>query len=348
VLHSFTNTPDGAYPIEAPVIDKVGELYGITISGGSSGDGTVFKLDTSGNETVLHSFTNTPDGASPTAGLVIDKAGNLYGGTEGGGSSGDGTVFKLDITGTETVLYSFTAGAEGNTPAGALVLDAMDNLYGTTLNGGVYGGGTVFKLNISGNETVLHSFRLSDGEVPAAGVVRDKAGNLYGTTIYGGALSCNLEIGFGCGTVFKLDTSGNETVLHRFTNTPDGAFPVAGLVIDKAGNLYGTTENGGSSGYGTVFKLDITGTETVLHNFTNSPDGAFPTAGLLRDKTGNLYGTTLQGGSSGYGTVFKLSSPQAPKSKEECEHGGYLKFGPPAGPFKNQGQCVSYVEHHRK
>jgi uncharacterized repeat protein (TIGR03803 family) len=138
------------------------------------------------------------------------------------------------------------------------------------------------------------------------------------------------------------------TVLYSFSSGTDGANPYAGLVMDKAGNLYGTTYFGGSSGYGTVFMLDITGTETVLHNFTNSPDGAYPTAGLVMDKAGNLYGTTADGGSSGYGTVFKLSPPQAPKSKEECEHGGYLKFGPPAGPFKNQGQCVRYVEHHKK
>ena len=150
--------------------------------------------------------------------------------------------------------------------------------------------------------TVLHSFSGgTDGAYPQAGLVMDKAGNLYGTTFNGGSS--------GCGTVFKVDTTGNETVLHSFTNcftNSDGGEPYAGLVRDKAGNLYGTTVIGGSSGSGTVFKVDTTGKETVLYSFTNSDVAAEPYAGLIRDKAGNLYGTTYTGGSHGYGTVFKL------------------------------------------
>jgi len=179
----------------------------------------------------------------------------------------------------------------------------------------LFGYGTVFKLDPSGEETVLHSFTYSDGAFPDAGLIRDKAGNLYGTTS-GGDLVCGLQ---GCGTVFKVDPSGHETVLHSFTNSPDGAGPYAGLVMDKAGNLYGTTLNGGACGYGTVFKLDPSGHETVLHSFTNSPDGAGPYANLVRDKAGNLYGTTEEGGASGYGTVFRLTSCGSQQDQSNAE-----------------------------
>jgi uncharacterized repeat protein (TIGR03803 family) len=259
--------------------------------------------------TVLHRFTSSPDGAYPYAGLVRDAAGNLYGTTYEGGSSdlrdgvsGYGTVFKLDTSGTETVLHRFTSSPDGAYPYAGLVRDAAGNLYGTTSEGGSSDYGTVFKLDTSGNETVLHNFTGGDGSYPYAGLVRDATGNLYGTTLYGGAS--------GVGTVFKLDTSGNETVLHNFTGG-DGAYPYAGLVRDATGNLYGTTFRGGSSDYGTVFKLDTSGTETVLHSFTGYSDGSNPRGGLVMDAAGNLYGTTEMIGEA-FGTVFKLAvTPQA-------------------------------------
>jgi uncharacterized repeat protein (TIGR03803 family) len=296
VLHSFTYS-DGAGPLAGLVRDKVGNFYGTAYQGGSYGDGTVFKLDTAGKETVLHSFTYS-DGAGLWSGLVMDKAGNLYGTAVEGGSYGYGTVFKLDRTGNETVLYNFTGGADGAYPEAALVRDKDGNLYSTTSLGGPYGYGTVFKLDTAGKETVLHSFTYSDGAVLYAGLIRDKEGNLYGTANQGS---------YGYGTVFKLDRTGNEAVLHNFTNTPDGANPFAGLIRDKEGNRYGTTTGGGSYGYGTVFKLDTTGKETVLYGFSGGTDGNSPFAGLIRDKEGNLYGTTFLGGSYGYGTVFKLT-----------------------------------------
>jgi uncharacterized repeat protein (TIGR03803 family) len=217
----------------------------------------------------------------------------------------NGTVFKLDTTGRETVLHSFTGTPDGAIPRAALVRDAAGNLYGTTVFGGAsIGYGTVFKLDTTGKETVLHSFTATDGSGPVAALVRDAAGNLYGTTAYGGA---SLS-----GTVFKLDTSGTETVLHSFTGRADGAIPYAALVRDHAGNLYGNTAYGGASGYGTVFKLDTTGRETVLHSFTGASDGASPFDALVRDPAGNLYGTATFGGdpfcSSGCGTVFKLDT----------------------------------------
>jgi uncharacterized repeat protein (TIGR03803 family) len=305
VLHNFTSSNGaGAYPLGGLVMDAAGNLYGTTQFGGSSNDGTVFKLDTSGNETVLHSFADY-DGGNPGAGLIMDAAGNLYGTTRQGGLLEAGTVFKLDTSGTETVLYSFGSFGDGAHPAPALIMDKAGNLYGTTVQGGTAFNGTVFKLDISGNETVLHSFTGNDGGSPLAALVMDAAGNLYGTTNQGGAN--------GSGTVFELGTSGTETVLHSFAKTGgDGWSPVGSLVMDAAGKLYGTTQFGGAdggagNGAGSVFKLDTSDNETVLHSFGSSGDGANPVADLIMDKAGNLYGTTVGGGANGYGTVFKLT-----------------------------------------
>ena len=303
-LYRFAGGMDGSNPYGGLIADAEGNLYGTTAYGGSSncesglGCGTVFKLDKTGKgkETVLYSFTGGTDGANPYAGLIRDADGNLYGTTAFGGSSNAGTVFRLDATGKETVLYSFS-GVDGENPYASLIRDAAGNLYGTTFRGGESGLGTVFKLDGAGNETVLHSFNGADGQNPYADLTRDAEGNLYGTTNYGG--DSNL------GTVFKLDRAGNETVLHSF-NLADGAEPTAPLIRDAEGNLYGTTGAGGESNWGTVFKLDKTGNETVLHSFSFA-DGGFPFGGrLIRDVAGNLYGTTSEGGAAYNGTVFRL------------------------------------------
>jgi uncharacterized repeat protein (TIGR03803 family) len=255
--------------------------------------------------TVLYSFTGSTDGGNLWAGLIQDGAGNLYGTTEGGGASQGGVVFKLDASGTETVLYTFTLGPDGGSPLAGLVRDKAGNLYGTTAFGGNFACscGTVFRLDPMGKETVLHTFIGSpvDGAVPVAGVVRDSVGNLYGTTSSGGA--------YGNGVVFKLDRTGKQTVLHAFTGGADGGDPLGDLILDGAGNLYGTTFYGGTGcgiGCGVVFKLNKAGKLTLLHTFTGTPDGQDPHAGLLRDPAGNLYGTTSNGGAHGWGTVFKL------------------------------------------
>ena len=301
VLQSFTYT-DGGYPWGSLLRDAAGNLYGTTKAGGAFGYGTVFKVDATGNETVLHSFAAGSDGISPYGGLIRDPAGNLYGTTYGGFPNyGYGTVFKVDRSGTETVLYTFTGGADGGKPLFvSLVRDAAGNLYGTTSVGGIGGDGTVFKVDPSGKETVLHTFigGTTDGAFPQSGLIQDKNGNLYGTTYLGGAAHS--------GTVFKVDTSGSETLLYSFGGGADGAFPIAGLVQGPQGNFYGTTYGGGAANYGTVFKLSGTGNETQLHSF-NSTDGSYPHAGLVRDLAGNLYGTTQGGGASGYGTVFKIA-----------------------------------------
>jgi uncharacterized repeat protein (TIGR03803 family) len=317
--YSFTGGADGGLP-GSPVglvRDSAGNLYGTTIYGGAGGCeqygnptcGVVFKVNPSGTETVLHAFAGSVDGGNPIGHLVRDAAGNLYGTTIFGGGfhSGVGVVFKLDPTGKETVLYKFTGGNDGGNPHGGVTGDAVGNLYGTTLSGGASGNGVVFKVDPTSKETVLYSFTGgTDGRFCEATLTRDTAENLYGTTLYGGAS--------GNGVVFKVDLTGKETVLHSFSGGTDGANPSPGrLIRDAAGNLYGTTEYGGASDNGVVYKLDPTGKETVLYSFTGGADGGLPADGLIRDKAGNLYGTTFQGGDlscnppTGCGTVFKIS-----------------------------------------
>jgi uncharacterized repeat protein (TIGR03803 family) len=228
------------------------------------------------------------------AGVILDSAGNVYGTTTEGGASGFGVVFKVDATGKETVLYSFTGGADGGSPYTGVILDPAGNLYGTTGSGGTGNNGVLFKLSTTGEETVRHNFAW-----PPSGVIFDAAGNLDGTTQAGGAS--------GLGIVFKVDTTGQETVLHSFTGSLlDGASPIGGVILDHAGNLYGTTSGGGASNLGTVYMLDSTGEETVLYSFAETPDGNFPKAGVVRDPARNLYGTTFFGGPN-QGTVFKLA-----------------------------------------
>jgi uncharacterized repeat protein (TIGR03803 family) len=317
------NCSDGSYPEAGLIMDTAGNLYGTTDAGGANGQGTVFKLAPGGTETVLYSFceqSNCADGQYPSAGVIMDAEGNLYGTTFNGGAYSQGTVFKLPPGGTETVLYSFCQQSDctdGANPFGGLIMDAQGNLYGTTRagggNGGANGGGTIFKLAPNGTETVLYSFcaqsNCTDGATPFAGLIMDAQGNLYGTTELGGT--------HGNGTVFKVPHGGTETVLYSFcaqTDCTDGGNPVAGLILDTAGNLYGTTEAGGANGFGTVFKVTPGGTETVLYSFCaqssqsySCTDGESPQAGLILDAAGNLYGTTRAGGASGGGAVFKLA-----------------------------------------
>jgi uncharacterized repeat protein (TIGR03803 family) len=312
VLHSFKGGTDGEFPSGGVVRDTAGNLYGTTASGGAFNNGTVFKLDTTGKETVLYSFTGGADGAIPLAGMIRDAAGNLYGTTEHGGDLtcgsgvGCGTVFKLDKTGKETVLYSFTGGADGAEPVAGVIMDKAGNLYGTTQYGGPFSSGTVFKVDTTGKETVLYTFTGgrggTDGYFPE-GLIGDAAGSLYGITQLGG--------NFSFGTVFKLDGTGKETVLYRFTGGSSGDQPVGGVILDNAGNLYGATQGGGTSFAGTVFKLNTTGKKTVLYSFLGGADGVYPAAGVIADAAGNLYGTTQYGGGlncfgDGCGTVFKL------------------------------------------
>jgi uncharacterized repeat protein (TIGR03803 family) len=308
VLYSFGGVAgDGNGPTGTLIQDSSGNLYGTTQGGGQHGVGTVFRLTASGTETLLYDFNLPPDAILPAAGLYRDAEGRLYGTTRKGGvygpTNGSGAVFKLDTAGNETVVHSFGKGEDGNEPECVLIADAKGNLYGTTGVGGRYGFGTVFRISASGRETVLHHFTGADGAVPAAGLIRDAQGNLFGTTVSGG------KNGFG--TVFKLAADGKETVLYSFCsarNCTDGGQPVAGLIQDQFGNLFGTTGNGGRNGQGAVFELTKGGKEIVLHSFGTfgSGDGRWPWAGLILDQQGNLYGTTYIGGAYDSGTVFKV------------------------------------------
>ena len=304
VLYSLQGQADGCNASSTLFLDSAGNLYGTTRNGGTNRDGTVFKLDSAGILTVLHSF-NGHDGYQPFSGVIRDNQGNLYGTTEKGGAFSGGTVFKLSPSGKLTVLHSFgQAGtADGYYPAAGVIRDAAGNLFGTTSLGGTLGGGlgAVFKLDPTGNETVLHSFAGADGATPYAGLIRDSSGNLYGTTVGGGA-SCGLDC---FGTVFKLELRGVETVVYSFENTPDGESPQGNLIRDNEGNLYSTTAFGGTAGQGTVFKIDSAGGESVLYSFSGGLDGGAPIGGLVRDSGGNLYGVASTS-EKGTGVVFKL------------------------------------------
>ena len=299
VLYAFGNGTDGGTPYAGLVRDPAGNLYGTTFSGGTASAGTVFTLDPSGKETVLYNFQGGADGAFPVAGLIRGAEGDLYGATVEGGVANHGTIFKLDTTGKEIVLHHFRS-ADGSYPDAGLSRDAAGNLYGATLEGGASNLGTVFMLGTNREETVLHSFSGADGRFPYAygGLIRDAAGNFYGTSLAGGASDR--------GVVFKLGATGTETILHTFTGGADGGYPYAGLVMDEKGNLYGTTYMGGASGQGTIFRVTQGGKETVLYSFTGEADGGNPSARLLRDRKGNLFGTTYYGGASNAGVVFKL------------------------------------------
>jgi len=311
VLYSFTGGADGGLPFAGVIRDSAGNLYGTTQMGGSANQGVVYKLDPAGHLTVLHNFAGGADGSSPAVGVIRDAEGNLYGTTPYGGSANQGVVYKLDAAGLETVLHSFTGGADGAYPYAGVIRDAEGNLYGTASSGGICGGtsngGLVYKLDAAGHETVLYCFTVgADGTNPNSGVIRDSAGNLYGTTYLGGTGGGTL----GDGVVYKLDAAGHETVLYSFTGAADGQYPapVGGVIRDSAGNLYGATVYSGPANIGMVYKIGTDGRETTLYGFPWSGDGGGPVAGVFRDSAGNLYGTTGGGGALNQGTVYKLDA----------------------------------------
>jgi uncharacterized repeat protein (TIGR03803 family) len=300
VLYSFTGGSDGGYPNSNLVLDSAGNLYGTTLFS------NVFKLTPSGTLTVLHNFLGSPDGSSPYGTLIRDAHGNLYGTTDDGVAYNAGTVFEIASTGQETVLYSFTGGADGGDPFQSGLLLAGTTLYGNTAGGGT-GYGVIYKLTLKGAQSVIYTFQGgTDGDSPEGNLVRDKSGNLYGNTFRGGASDS--------GTLFQLTPSGTETILHSFGGGADGSNPYGGLVGDANGNLYGATLYGGSScGCGAVYKITSSGTETILHTFKGGADGNGPVDALILDAKGSLYGATYSGGmvgSLGNGVVFKIVPAQ--------------------------------------
>lgn len=327
VVHSFSGGSDGANPLNGFVADASGNLYGAASSSGISNNGVAFKIDSQGNETVLHTFTGgNNDGSSPQGFLIMDNAGSLYGTTSAGGAYGSGTIFKISekIGGkkgkhrgkpgrddTEAVLYSFAGQADGASPVSGLTFDAAGNLYGTTSAGGSSGNGTVFELsppNQTGGpwtEIVLYSFGTgTDGATPVGGVSLDASGNLYGTTSAGGA--------YGLGTVFQLTpgTPWTENKLHDFQNANDGAVPYAGLIADQSGNFYGAATEGGDNGGGTIFELTPASGSWNFTAIYSVPgwgiSGSFRNV-VLDPSSGNLYATTHCDGDYNSGTVYKLT-----------------------------------------
>lgn len=334
IVTKFPNT-DGNDPQTNLIADSAGNFYGATTLGGAYGFGTVFELIRSSGGTwtdqILYSFKHGKDintGASPSS-LILDSHGNLFGETAYDGVSGSGTVFELSPAGggkwTATQLHTFTGGADGGQPYGGLVLDGQGNLYGTTEYGGKGSAcgtlkcGTIFELTQSSgswSKSVLYNFAggATDGANPMAGLVFDQNGNLYGTTQFGGDLATCTK---GCGVVFELSPASGawtERLLYAFTNSNgDGREPAANLIFDSFGNLYGTTSGGGTNHAtccGTVFKLSpgTTWSETVLLSFlSNESQGAYPKGTLALDGSGNLYGVTSSGGQFQYGIVYELS-----------------------------------------
>ncbi len=324
VLYSFTGGVDGGSPSEGLVRNTQGNLYGTTYYGGTgsctengvSGCGTVFKVTPDGIESVLHSFQQGRDGAHPWAGVTIDMTGNLFGTTTAGGLSNLGIAYKLDTSGAETILHYFRGGSrDGASPYSGLVLDNLGSLWGTNTAGGNpscgirgSGCGTIFKLR-NGKETILHRFSGSpdDGTSSfATNLLPAKAEIVYGVTSQGGT-SNN-------GTIYKLNHSGKMTILYNFRGKDDGCEPSGQLAMDKQGNIYGTTSFCGRLGVGTLYKFSKSGLLTVLYTFQSAGtgDGASPYGGVTRDARGNLYGTTLFGGTGcdrgqSCGTVFKFS-----------------------------------------
>ena len=294
-LYSFSYS-DGADPQAGLVQGSDGNLYGTTANGGTSGDGTVFRITAGGSLTTLHSFSYS-DGAYPYAGLAQGSDGNFYGTTYQGGTSGYGTVFRITAGGSLTTLHSFSY-SDGAYPYAGLAQGSDGNFYGTTYQGGTSGYGTVFRITAGGSLTTLHSFSYGDGAYPRAGLVQGSDSNFYGTTSSGGP--------GGDGTVFRITAGGSLTTLHSFSYS-DGAYPYAGLAQGSDGNFYGTTSSGGPGGDGTVFRITAGGSLTTLHSFSYS-DGAYPEAGLVQGVDSGLYGTTANGGTSGDGTVFRIAS----------------------------------------
>lgn len=326
VLYSFTSGADGGQPYGGVTLDAQGNLYGTTVVGGNftgsncieSGCGVVFKLTKSGGNyspSVIYSFAGGNDGYGPGAGVTFDKQGNLYGMTPTGGSYGLGVVYELQPgpngTWTEKVIHTFTGGDDGASgSAGRMILDTAGNLYGVATTGGANGDGVVFELSPSQalNFKTLYAFKgYPDAGYPYAALTFDALGNLYGASYYDGAN--------GLGAVYKLtQTNGawSESVLYSFKGGTDGQYSLGNLVFDAAGHLYGTTSEGGAGcSCGVIFKLTPSGkqkwTESVSYRFKGAPDAGFVYNGLLIDPAGTFYGTSVHGGTSDEGSIFKFT-----------------------------------------
>ncbi len=317
-LYTFKGKNDGSAPMGAVTVGSDGSVYGVaSASGAPCGCGTVFKIRPDGTEKTLYKFLGGTDGSKPLAGVTLDASGNIYGTTQqGGGGCGCGTVYELTPDGTETILHSFTGGADGGDPWSGVAFDSAGNLYGTTQDGGTgcsFECGTLFKIATNGTKSVVHNFGVDveDGGAPMGALVFDNTGTLWGTTLQGGDSVR--------GTLYKVTPDGTESVVWAFGGFQDGAFPEDGVVFDGTGNLYGTLPTDGSEGPGMIFKWSIAGqSESIVYAFPGLPAGRGPSGLLAFDAGGHMYGTTSSGGGNnatgcdpnGCGEAFKLPAPK--------------------------------------
>ena len=322
VLYSFTGGADGGEPYKGVTLDAQGNVYGTAVTGGSGscegGCGVAYKLTNSGGswtQTVIHAFTGGNDGSGPGSRLTVDHRGNLYGMAPTGGANGLGTIYQIHQNGTGNwvlrVIHTFTGGADGATGSAGQMLLHGGYLYGAATAGGIYGNGTAFQLTPTQtgewNFKIIYSFKgQPDAGFPYGGLLFDASGNLYGTTYYDGANDL--------GAVYELSPQAagewKERVLYSFKGGSDGQNSISNLVIDSAGNLYGTTSEGGF-GSGVIFELTpMPGgawAETVPHRFSGPPDGAFAYNGMVPDGAGNFYGATVHGGAADEGSIYQFT-----------------------------------------
>jgi len=315
-LYSFGSQPfDGTHPSAGLVQGSDGNFYGTAYYGGTNNFGTVFRISPSGSYSNLYSFQGPPgDGRNPAAALVQGSDGNFYGTTFAGGTNRYGAVFRFTTNGTETILYSFGGPTnDGAGPLTALVLGRDGNFYGTTTFGGltnisgttasfIGGYGTVFRISSGGSYSNLYSFgsKIPDGILPGS-LVQGSDGNFYGVASEGGAFT-------NPGALFRITPGGSESLFYSFGSQPgDGVEPTS-LVIGSDGNFYGTTLDGGTNDLGTLFRISLSGSETILYSFgSQTNDGANPLGSLIQDSDGNFFGTTEYGGAGANGTIFELT-----------------------------------------
>ena len=321
VLYSFTGGVDGGEPYKGVTLDRDGNLYGTAVTGGSGncegGCGVIYKLTYrkgTWTQKVVHAFTGGDDGSGPGSRVTVDRAGNVYGMAPTGGAYGLGTIYRIrpPSSGALTfkVIHAFTGGVDGSSGSAGRMILRGGRLYGAATTGGSHGSGVVFELTPMAfgewDFKTIYTFQgQPDGSFPYGALLFDPSGNIYGTTYYGGAN--------GIGAVYKLSPQPvgewTEDLIYSFQQGPDGNSPISNLVFDKAGNLYGTTSEGGL-GSGTIFKLSPVGgnwTETVVHAFEGPPDGGFAYNGMVVDVFGNFYGATVHGGENNDGSVYKFT-----------------------------------------
>jgi uncharacterized repeat protein (TIGR03803 family) len=307
LLHTFTGGNDGSYPAGGLIEGADGGYYGTAEFGGANNKGTVFKVDSSGNFSLIYTFTGAADGAIPASGLILGTDGNYYGVALTGGTNNSGVIFRVTPAGALSTLYTFTNGTDGNSPQ-SLVQGSDGNFYGSA-DGGVNGQGTLFKVSPSGTFTLLHAFNTTDGINPTGRLVEGADGSLYGVAVTGGGGGA----GDG-GTIYKVDSAGNFTLLYSSLGGSD-PIEMSSLQLGTDGNFYGVASGLGSptTNYGTLFRMDTAGNLLTLYSFLNGTDGALPYSTLVQASNGSLYGTSSSAGSGYQGTLFELTpSPALP------------------------------------